>query len=176
MIERWLDGLARSLPLTHGGVGLTLLVGLSISLSHVFGLFANRLRPRQILLQLLLDGLLLSLALLISALVDMLLLSAFSDQPVPPRAFMEQMGVALLPGLFYVLVAAPYISDLIAVGIWFSIHLNVILLLHARFALPYGDALQLATPGYVLSLVVVAIMFRQRWQAGYRKLAAQTEA
>lgn len=176
MPEQTLDGMAAWLLQADAGVGMILLVGLSISLSHVFGLLANRLTPRQIVVHLLLDALLLSLALLISCLVDMLLLSAFSNRSIPPSEFVNSMAPALLPALFYVFVAAPYISDLIAIGIWFSVHLNVVLLLHALFALPYGQALLLATPGYVLAMVVVAIMLRQRWEGGYQRLAAQIES
>lgn len=51
-------------------------------------------------------------------------------------------------------------------------HLNVITLLHVRFALPYGEALLLATPGYVVAIFLVWLLFRQGWQAGYSTLAS----
>ena len=44
---------------------LLLLVGLSFSLSHAFSLLANRLTPRQILVRLLLDALVLALVILL---------------------------------------------------------------------------------------------------------------
>ncbi len=175
MPEQLLVQLANQLQRAHLEVGLILLVGLSISLSQVFALLANRMTPRQIALQLVLTVLLLALALLIVGLVDMLLLAAFSSRPVPPTAFLSHLGSALLPGLFYVLAAAPFIGDLIAVAIWALIQLNVVLLLHSLFAVPYREALLLATPGYVLGLVVVAILFGQSWHAGYRRLVADLD-
>ncbi|MFM7394067.1 MAG: hypothetical protein ACKO22_06820 [Cyanobium sp.] len=92
----------------EAGVGLVLLVGLSMSLSHAFALLANRLIPRQIALRLVLDGL---------------------------------------------------------------VHLNVVTLLHLRFALPWAEPLLLATPGFLLALVLVALLFRQSWRGSYLRLA-----
>lgn len=170
-LERCLEALGHLLLQADLGVALVLLVGLSCSLSHAFALLANRLTPRQILLRLLLDGLVLGLAFLLAGSLDMLLLAVLADQPVRPTAFVDCMAVALLPGLFYVLVAAPYIGDGIAVLISFLVHLNVVTLLHLRFALPWLQALLLATPGFVVALVLVALLFRQSWQASYRQLA-----
>lgn len=175
MIEGALATLANWLMRADAGIGLVLLVGLSMSASHLFALLANRLTPRQIAMQLLLDGLILSVALLLAALVNMLMLGLFADAVVRPSELLDRMGAALIPGLFYVLVAAPYISDLIAVTLWFLIHLNVITLLHARFGLPYEQALLLATPGFVLALLLVIGLFHQSWQAGYRRLASELE-
>lgn len=175
MIEGALDTLADWLMQADVGIGLVLLVGLSMSASHLFALLANRLTPRQIAIQLVLDGLVLSVALLLAALVNMLMLAGFADAAVRPSELVDRLGAALIPGLLYVLVAAPYISDLIAVTIWFLIHLNVVTLLHARFALPYGEALLLATPGFVLALLLVSALFHQSWQAGYRRLASELE-
>jgi hypothetical protein len=168
--EQLLLQFANQLERAHLEVGLILLVGLSISLSQVFALLANRMTPRQVAVQLVLTALLLALALLIVSLVDMLLLAAFGSRPVAPSAFIGHLGSALVPGLFYVFAAAPFIGDLIAVTIWALIQLNVVLLLHGLFAVPYREALLLATPGYVLGLVVVAILFGQSWHAGYRRL------
>ncbi|MCS5692959.1 hypothetical protein NZK33_13340 [Cyanobium sp. FGCU-6] len=155
----------------EAGVGLVLLVGLSMSLSHAFALLANRLTPRQIALRLVLDGLVLALAFLLASIVDMLLLATVADRPVHPTQFVDGMGAALIPGLFYGLVAAPYIADLLAIGLWFLVHLNVVALLHLRFALPWAEALLLATPGFLLALVLVALLFRQSWRGSYLRLA-----
>ncbi|NQV09850.1 MAG: hypothetical protein HQ527_01580 [Cyanobacteria bacterium] len=173
--EQVLLSLADQVEQAHRGLGLILLVGLSISLSQVFALLANRLTPRQIAVQLVLTALLLALALLIVCLLDLLLLAAFGSRPVPPSTFVNSLVPALWPGLFYVLAAAPFIGNLIAVAVWALIQLNVILLLHDLFAVPYQEALLLATPGYVLGLVVVAILFRQSWNAGYRRLIADLD-
>jgi len=105
----------------------------------------------------------------------MLMLGLFADAVVRPSELLDRIGAALIPGLFYVLVAAPYISDLIAVTLWFLIYLNVITLLHARFGLPYEQALLLATPGFLLALLLVIGLFHQSWQAGYRRLASELE-
>ena len=174
-IERLLDGLGQWLLQTDVGVGVLLLVGLSMSLSHAFALLANRLTPRQIAVRLVLDSLVLTLAFLLASVIDMLLLAGVAERPVHPSAFLDAMGPALIPGLFYVLVAAPYISDLIAVSLWFLVHLNVVALLHGHFDLPWGQALLLATPGFLLALALVALLFRQSWQASYRQLACQLQ-
>ena len=175
LIERLLDGLGRWLLQADVGVGVLLLVGLSMSLSHAFALLANRLTPRQIAVRLVLDALVLTLAFLLASVTDMLLLVAVADRPVDPSAFLNAMGPALIPGLFYGLVAAPYISDLIAVSLWFLVHLNAVTLLHGRFDLAWAQALLLATPGFLLALVLVALLFRQSWQASYRQLACQLQ-
>lgn len=175
LLERQLERLGGWLLQADAGVALVLLVGLSMAVSHAFALLANRLTPRQIAVRLLLDALVLALALLLASLVDMLLLAAVAARPVHPTAFLNGMGVALIPGLFYGLVAAPYIADLLAVGLWFLVHLNVVTLLHLRFSLPWGEALLLATPGYLLAMVLVALLFRQGWQGSYRQLASQLE-
>ena len=175
MIERALAALAGWLMQADVGIGLVLLVGLSMSISHLFALLANRLTPRQIAIQLLLDGLILSVALLLATLVNMVMLAAFSGATIRPSELIDHLGAALIPGLFYALVAAPYISDLIALAIWFLIHLNVVTLLHARFGLPYGQALLLASPGFCLALLLVFALFQQSWQAGYRRLASELQ-
>lgn len=175
MIERALTGLAQWLMQADVGLGLLLLVGLSMSISHLFALVANRLRPRQIVVQLILDGLVLSVTLLLATLIHMLMLVAFTGAHIKPELLLDEMGAALIPGLFYGLVAAPYISDLIAVAIWFLIHLNVITLVHARYAVAYDQALLLLLPGFGLSLLLVAGLFQQSWRAGYRKLASALE-
>jgi hypothetical protein len=172
-LGRHLAGLGELLHQADLGLLLILLVGISMSLSHLFALLANLLTPRQILVQLMLDGFVLGLALLLCSLVDMLLLGRFAPVPVHPSRFVDEMGIALVPGLFYVFVAAPYISDLIALGIWVMIHLNVVVLLHHHFGLAYAQALLLSTPGYALALVLVIGVFHQGWQTGYRRLADQ---
>ena len=60
MIEQALDQLARWLMQADAGLGLVALVGLSMSLSHLFALVANRLTPRQVVSQLILDALVLA--------------------------------------------------------------------------------------------------------------------
>lgn len=172
-VEPLLDRLGSWLLQADAGVGLVLLVGLSMSLSHAFALLANRLTPRQIAIRLLLDGLVLAFAFLLASAVDMLLLASVGARQVHASDFLDGMGAALIPGLFYGLVAAPYIADLLAIGLWFLVHLNVVTLLHLRFALPWGEALLLSTPGYLLALVLVALLFRQSWQVSYRQLASQ---
>lgn len=157
------------------GIGLVLMVGLSMSTAHLFALLANRLTPRQIAIRLVLDGLILSMALLLATLVTMLMLALFSDVGLKQGELFDQIGAALIPGLFYALVAAPYISDLIAVSIWFLIHLNLITLLHANLAMSYGQALLISTPGFTLALLLVISLFHQSWQAGYRRLASELE-
>lgn len=172
-VEPLLDRLGSWLLQADAGVGLVLLVGLSMSLSHAFALLANRLTPRQIAIRLLLDGLVLALAFLLASAVDMLLLASVAARQVHASVFLDGMGAALIPGLFYGLVAAPYIADLLAIGLWFLVHLNVVTLLHLRFALLWGEALLLSTPGFLLALVLVALLFRQSWQVSYRQLASQ---
>lgn len=182
-LARWLEqelgaGLDRFgtwLLQADAGVGLVLLVGLSMSLSHAFALLANRLTPRQIAVRLVLDALVLALAFLLASAIDMLLLATLSGRALHPSAFLNGMGAALIPGLFYGLVAAPYIADLIALSLWFLVHLNVVTLLHLRFALPWMEALVLATPGFLVAVVLVALLFRQSWQSSYRQLASQLE-
>jgi hypothetical protein len=174
-VELLLDRVGAWLLQADAGVGLVLLVGLSMSLSHAFALLANRLTPRQIALRLLLDGLVLALAFLLASAVDMLLLASVASRQVHASDFLDGIGAALIPGLFYGLVAAPYIADLLAVGLWFLVHLNVVTLLHLRFALPWSEALLLSTPGYLLALVLVALLFRQRWQGSYRQLSSQLQ-
>jgi hypothetical protein len=105
----------------------------------------------------------------------MLLLASVASRQVHASDFLDGIGAALIPGLFYGLVAAPYIADLLAVGLWFLVHLNVVTLLHLRFALPWSEALLLSTPGYLLALVLVALLFRQSWQGSYRQLSSQLQ-
>jgi len=173
MIDEALGDLAKWLMQADVGLGLVALVGLSMSISHLFALVANRLTPRQILIQLILDGLVLSLALVLACLINMLLLGAFAGAVLDPGELLAKLGPALIPGLFYCFVAAPYISDLIASVIWALIHLNVVTLLHVQFDVPYGQALLLATPGFVVALLMVMAVFHQGWQGAYRRLASE---
>lgn len=170
-----LEALASWLMRADLGMGLLLLVGLSVSLSQAFALLANRLTPRQILLRLLLDALVFALALLLCGVIDMLLLAGLAHRPVQPIAFVNSMGAALIPALLHALVAAPYIGDLIAITIWGLVHLNVITLLHSRFALSWQQALLLASPGFLVALSLMALLFRQSWQASYRQLAGTVD-
>lgn len=173
MIEQALSQLARWLMQADAGLGLVALVGLSMSLSHLFALVANRLTARQIVIQLILDGLVLSLALVLASLINMLLLGAFAGAVIDPGELLAKLGPCLIPGLFYCFVAAPYISDLIASVIWALIHLNMVTLLHVHFDVTYGQALLLATPGFVVALLLVMAVFHQGWQRAYRQLASE---
>jgi hypothetical protein len=175
-LEAALDTLGTWLVHTDVGLALLLVVGLSMSLSHVFALLANRLSGHQILIHLVLDGLMLSVAFLLSSTIDMVLLATYASVPVHPSAFINSIAICLLPAVFYLLVAAPYVGDVIGFAIWVLLHLNVVSLLHVRFSLPYGEALALASPGTVVAVVLVGLLFRQRWHAGYSKLASQLPA
>jgi len=171
-LERLLNGLGGWLIRSDLGLGLLLVVGISMSLSHVFGLFANRLGAREILWRLLIDALVLASALLLSSSIDMVLLNLYGSNPVHPSAFVDGIASCLLPACFYVCVAAPYIGETIGLVLWVLIHLNVVTFVHVRFDLPWDQALVLTTPGYLLALVLVALLFRQSWQRGYAMLAS----
>ena len=161
--------------LIHADVGLSLLlvVGFSMSMAHVFALLANRLSSRQVVLQLMLDSLVFSLAFLLCYLSDVVLLKIYGSRPVHPALFLNGAGACLLPAIAYVLVAAPYIGDLFGVVIWTLVHLNVITFLHVKFGLPFAEAWLLTTPGFVLALVLVWLEFRQSWRAAYSTLASE---
>ena len=177
MFEHHLEHLVEStivaIPQAHTGLKLTIVVGFSFSLAHVFSLMANRLRPRQILVHVLLDSLVLGAALLIGNFLNLLMIALLADQVIRPDVFFNATAGALTPGLFYVLVAAPYISDLIAITIWVLIHLNLVTLVHLRFALPYEQVLLITTPGYLVALLMVALVFRQSWRRSYCRLATE---
>jgi hypothetical protein len=172
-LERLLNGLGGWLIRSDLGLGLLLVVGISMSLSHVFGLFANRLGARQILWRLLIDALVLASAFLLSSSIDMVLLNLYGSNPVHPSAFVDGIASCLLPACFYVCVAAPYIGETIGLVIWVLTHLNVVTFVHVRFDLPWDQALVLTTPGYLLALLLVALLFRQSWQRGYAMLASE---
>ena len=172
-LERLLNGLGGWLIRADLGLGLLLVVGISMSLSHVFGLLANRLGAREILWRLLIDALVLASALLLSSSIDMVLLNLYGSNPVHPSAFVDGIASCLLPACFYVCVAAPYVGETIGLVLWVLIHLNVITFVHVRFDLPWDQALVLTTPGYLLALVLVALLFRQSWQRGYAMLASE---
>ena len=172
-LERVLNGLGGWLIRADLGLGLLLVVGISMSLSHVFGLLANRLGARQILWRLLIDALVLASAFLLTSSIDMVLLNLYGSNPVHPSAFVDGIASCLLPACFYVCVAAPYIGETIGLVLWVLVHLNVITFVHVRFDLPWDQALVLTTPGYLLALVLVALLFRQSWQRGYAMLASE---
>ena len=172
-LERVLNGLGGWLIRADLGLGLLLVVGISMSLSHVFGLLTNRLGGRQILWRLLIDALVLASAFLLSSSIDMVLLNLYGSNPVHPSAFVDGIASCLLPACFYVCVAAPYIGETIGLVLWVLTHLNVVTFVHVRFDLPWDQALVLTTPGYLLALVLVALLFRQSWQRGYAMLASE---
>ena len=136
------------------GVGLLVIgVGLvHVGLAFVFSA-GQSTRPRQILMHMLVDALVLSLALsarhpLPQPDAD----AAGAGVPLQPITFANRMGAALWPGLFYVLVAAPYVSDLIAVTLLAWIHLNVLLLLQASLRhSAWRTGLVVALPGLFLA-------------------------
>ncbi|MFM9048080.1 MAG: hypothetical protein ACKOOH_10605 [Cyanobium sp.] len=167
-----LQQLGNWLAHTDLGLGLLLVVGASMALSHVFALLANRLSGRQILIHLLLDGLILSVALLLALAIDMVLLKALASRPVVPSALVAGVAPCLLPATFYVLAAAPYVGPIIAGTIWVLVHLNLVAYVHSQFALPAGEALLLCSPGYGLAAALVWLRFRQSWQASYTTLAS----
>lgn len=171
-LEQALWSLGRWLVQTDLGLAILLVVGASMALSHVFALLANRLSGKAILLHLLLDALMLSVAFLLCMTVDMVLLRLFASRAVHPSAFLNGVAPCLLPATLYVLAAAPYVGDLIAVLIWVLVHLNVLVFLHVGFQLPYSEALLLATPGYGLATVLVWLLFRQSWRSSYAALAS----
>ncbi len=175
-LEQLVENTVVSLPEAHTGLVLVVLVGFSFSLSHVFSLLANRLKPRQILVHVLLDSLVLAAALLIASFINMVLIALHTQLVVEPKQFFNAIGGALAPGLFYVLVAGPYVSDLIAITIWVLIHLNVVTLVHLRYGLPYAEVLPLVTPGYVVALVLIALLFRSSWRRSYDRLASEFKA
>jgi hypothetical protein len=172
-LERVLNGLGGWLIRADLGLGLLFVVGISMSLSHVFGLLANRLGARQILWRLVIDALVLASAFLLSSSIDMVLLNLYGSNPVHPSAFVDGIASCLLPACFYVCVAAPYIGETIGLVIWVLTHLNVVTFVHVRFDLPWDQALVLTTPGYLLALLLVALLFRQSWQRGYAMLASE---
>lgn len=155
------------------GVGLLIAVGISMSASHLFSLFANRLRPAQIAAHMVIDALGLSLAFLVAILLHCLMLTWLEAKDVQPIAYANEMGIALWPGLFYVLVGAPYISDLIAVLLLGWIHLNMLVLLQVRYGIPFENGLMVATPGFIVALVLIAFLFAQRWRSSYIQLSRE---
>jgi hypothetical protein len=162
------DWLAR----TDLGLGLLLVVGASMALSHGFALLANRLSGRQIFVHLLLDGLILSVAFLLALAINMVVLALFASRPVAPAVVLHGVAPCLLPGVLYGLTAAPYVGDWIAAALWGMVHLNVVAFAQASFGLPPSEALLLCTPGWVVAAVLVALRFRQDWQASYATLAS----
>ena len=52
-------------------------------------------------------------------------------------------------------------------------HLNVLLLLHARYGVPLTEGLLVSAPGFSLALVLIALLFAQRWRASYNTLAKE---
>jgi hypothetical protein len=172
-LERVLNGLGGWLIRADLGLGLLLVVGISMSLSHVFGLLANRLGAREIFWRLLIDPLVLASAFLLTSSIDMVLLNLYGSNPVHASAFVDGIASCLLPACFYVCVAAPYIGETIGLVLWVLIHLNVVTFVHVRFDLPWDQALLLTTPGYLLAVLLVALLFRQSWQRGYAMLASE---
>ena len=168
-----LDAMGRLLLAMDSGVGLLIGVGFSMSASHGFALLANRLTPRQILLHMVVDALVLSLAFLLCILCHSLMLMVLEGIPLQPITFANRMCAALWPGLLYVLVAAPYVSDVIAIVLLAWIHLNVMVLLQAVYGLSLQAGLLVALPGFVVALLLVGLLFAQRWRRSYDTLACE---
>ena len=53
------------------------------------------------------------------------------------------------------------------------IHLNVMVLLHAVYNIPLETSLVVALPGFVLALLLVGLLFAQRWRTSYEMLASE---
>ena len=172
----FLQSMGQLLLAMDTGVGLLIGVGLSMSASHLFALLANRLTPMQILMHMIVDGLVLSLAFLLGILCHSLMLMLLEGVPLQPITFANRMGAAMWPGLFYVLAAAPYVRDLIAVTLLAWIHLNVMVLLQAVYNIPLETSLVVALPGFVLALLLVGLLFAQRWRTSYTMLATEVSA
>ena len=168
-----LESMGQLLLAMDTGVGLMFGVGMSMSASHLFALLANRLTPKQIFLHMIVDALVLSLAFMVGILCHSLMLMLLEGVPLQPITFANRMGAAMWPGLFYVLAAAPYVSDLIAVTLLAWIHLNVMLLLQAVYDVPLQTSLVVALPGFVLALLLVGLLFAQRWRTSYAMLARE---
>lgn len=175
-LSDFLDFLVQSMIKMEAGLWLLLGVGFSMSASHLFSLLANRLKPIQIAVHLAVDALGLCLAFLLGIFCDSLILTLMESVPLQPITFASQMTAALWPGLFYVLVGAPYVSDLIAVTIFAWIHLNALLLLRAFYSIPLQEGLIITFPGFVLALVMIALLFAQRWRSSYAELAREAPA
>jgi len=172
-LSQGLDSMAELLLKMEAGVGLLLAVGLSMSAAHFFSLLANRLGPVQIAVHLFFDALGLSLAFLMGIFCDSLILTSLKAVPLHPISFANHMLPAIWPGLFYILVGAPYISDLIAVTLFAWIHLNTVVLLKALYGIPLQQGLVMALPGFALALVLIALLFAQRWKSSYAQLARE---
>jgi hypothetical protein len=65
---------------------------------------------------------------------------------------------------------------LIAVTIFAWIHLNALLLLRAFYSIPLQEGLIITFPGFVLALVMIALLFAQRWRSSYAELAREAPA
>ena len=101
------------------------------------------------------------------------MLALLEGVPLQPITFGNRMAVALWPGLFYVLVAAPYVSDLIADALLASSHLNMMVLVTAMYVNPLLHAFVICLPGYVVALLLVGALFSQRWRSSYDTLAKE---
>ena len=101
------------------------------------------------------------------------MLALMEGVPLQPITFGNQMAVALWPGLLYVLVAAPYVSDLIAVTLLAWMHLNMMVLVNAMYGIPFLHASFVCLPGYVIALLLVGALFSQRWRSSYDTLARE---
>ena len=172
-INALFESMVQTMLAMDTGLGLVIGVGISMSASHLFSLLANRLSPRQIAVQLLVDALVLSLALTLGILCHSLMLMVLEGIPLQPITFANRMCAALWPGLLYVLVAAPYVSDVIAIVLLAWIHLNVMVLLQAVYGLSLQAGLLVALPGFVVALLLVGLLFAQRWRRSYDTLACE---
>ena len=99
-LEQLVENTVVSLPEAHTGLVLVVLVGFSFSLSHVFSLLANRLKPRQILFHVLLDSLVLAAALLIASFINMVLMRFTPSCWWSPSSF-SMPSVAHWPQAFF---------------------------------------------------------------------------
>ena len=87
-----LESMGQLLLAMDAGVGLLIGVGFSMSASHLFSLLANRLTPAQILMHMVVDGLVLSLAFLLGILCHSLMLLLLEGVPLQPITFANRIN------------------------------------------------------------------------------------
>lgn len=153
---------------------LLFLVGLSMSLSRIFAGIANRLTAQTIVLRIIIDSLVIGILHCTGTILTIVLYEVAIDGNIN---FAELYGLApliILPGLFYIFSAAPYIGNAIAVFLWATFFLNKIVLTQFIFDTTYATAFQIALPSFLLVLVVVWIQFKDGWRKAYTILSNST--
>ena len=90
-----------------------------------------------------------------------------ADHPGEPEAGSSLARIVLRPG------GCPLRSDLIAVSLLGWMHFNGLLLLQARYGVSLREGLLVSAPGFSLALVLIGLLFAQRWRASYNTLAKE---